>query len=182
MTKTPNGPDFVDLFVSSSSSYTTTDDPNTSLYTWSVSPEEAWDELSVDNHSLTISWNEEYEGQASIEVYGTNDCGNGQVSNALEVSIDNTFSISETDLNVGVSVFPNPNNGTFSIRLSSENNEKVKIGIRNIIGESVIAVEEINVNGEFIKTIDLSKFAEGIYFLTIENNNNVLTEKIVVQK
>jgi PKD repeat protein len=180
--ETPDGPAFVDHFVSSSSSYSTTEDPNTNIYTWSVSPEEAWNELSVDMHNLTVTWNESYEGQASIEVYGTNNCGNGPVSLALEVSVDNTFSIADNDLNVGVSVFPNPNNGTFSIKLSSDKNEKVKIGIRNIVGESVLSEEEISVNGEFIKTIDLSKIAEGIYFLVIENNNRVLTEKIIVQR
>jgi hypothetical protein len=179
---TPDGPTFIDHFISSNSTYTTTDDPNTTIYTWSVSPEEAWEELSVDMYNLTVTWSDSYEGQASIAVYGTNDCGNGQVSDALEVSVDNTFSIGENDLNVGVSVFPNPNKGTFSIKLSSEKNEKVRVSIRNMIGESVLSEEEITVNGELVKTIDLSKMAEGIYFLVIENNNKVLTEKIIVQR
>jgi hypothetical protein len=51
-----------------------------------------------------------------------------------------------------------------------------------MVGENIFSAEQINVDGEFIKTIDLSNFAEGIYFLTIENNNKVLTEKIVLQK
>ncbi len=179
---TPDGPAFVDLYVSSSSSYTTSIDPNSTTYTWFVSPEEAWQELTVDMHSLNITWDESYKGQASIEVFGTNDCGNGPVSSTLEVSIDNTFGIGENELNVGVAVFPNPNNGTFTVKLSSESNETVKLSIRSIVGEVVYTEEQITVNGEFVKTIDLSNFAEGIYFLMLENNNKVLTEKIIIQK
>ena len=133
-------------------------------------------------HSLNITWDESYKGQASIEVFGTNDCGNGPVSSTLEVSIDNTFGIGENELNVGVAVFPNPNNGTFTVKLSSESNETVKLSIRSIVGEVVYTEEQITVNGEFVKTIDLSNFAEGIYFLMLENNNKVLTEKIIIQK
>jgi hypothetical protein len=178
----PDGPDLVDIFVSNSSSYTTTDDPNTTTYTWSVSPEEAWEEVIVDMYNLHITWADEYTGQALIEVFGTNDCGDGTVSPALEVTVANTFGIGETDLNVGVSIFPNPSNGTFNVKLSSESNEVVKLSISSMVGENIFSAEQINVDGEFIKTIDLSNFAEGIYFLTIENNNKVLTEKIVVQK
>jgi len=178
----PDGPSDVDLFVSTSSNYTTTDDPNTIDYTWSVSPAEAWNELSVDMYNLTVSWNEAYTGQANIEVYGSNDCGNGTVSEALEVSIGNTFGIGENDQNIGVSVFPNPNNGTFTIKLSSTKNEKLRLSINSIVGESVYSEEQITVNGELLKTVDLSSFSEGIYFLVIENNNRIVTEKIVIQK
>jgi hypothetical protein len=54
--------------------------------------------------------------------------------------------------------------------------------IRNIIGEVLFAEEDLSINGEFVKVIDLSSYAEGIYFLVLENNNKILTEKIVVQK
>jgi len=179
---TPDGPDYVDLYTTQTSSYSTTNDPNTSSYTWTVTPENAWDELTVDMFNLSVTWTESYTGQAHIEVFGTNNCGDGLPSDAYEVSIGNTFGIGENDLNVGVAVFPNPNNGTFTVKLSSESNESVKLSIRSIVGESIFNEELITVNGELVKTFDLSNFAEGIYFLILENNNKVLTEKIVVQK
>ena len=55
--------------------------------------------------------------------------------------------------------------------------------INNSFTKHIIYSEEnINVNGEFVKTIDFSKYAEGIYFLVIESGNKVATEKIVIQK
>jgi hypothetical protein len=178
----PQGPDYVDHQISSVTSYSTTDDPDASTYNWTVSPENAWTSLNVDMNTLEVSWDESYTGQASIEVYGSNDCGDGPLSGQLEVSVENTFGIDENGLNVGVSVFPNPNNGTFTLRLSSESNEKVKLSIRNMVGESLVSEEQISVNGEFVKTIDLSNYSEGLYLMMIENNGKVFTEKILVQK
>ena len=178
----PAGPDAIDLFETPTSIYATNEDPNTVEYTWTVEPENAWEELTIDMYNLTVTWAEDFTGQASINVYGTNDCGDGPVSADFEVSVENTFGINENNLNIGVSVFPNPNNGTFTVKLSSENNESVKMQIRNIIGEVILSQEELSINGEFVKVIDISNYAEGIYFLVLENNNKVLTEKIVVQK
>lgn len=178
---TPDGPVYVDVYATPNSTYTTSEDPNALAYTWTITPEAAWEEVTEEMYSLSVTWAEGYTGEASINVFGTNDCGNGPVSADIDVQLENTFGISENELNVGVSVFPNPNNGTFTIKLSSENNENVKLTIRNIVGENVYNQEELTINGEFIKVIDLSAYAEGIYFLILENNNNVLTEKIVVQ-
>ncbi|MCD4725076.1 MAG: T9SS type A sorting domain-containing protein [Bacteroidales bacterium] len=178
----PSGSAYVDLNETLSSNYTTTNDPNTLTYTWTVTPDEAWENLAPDMHNLTITWKEDFTGQASIHVFGTNDCGDGPVSGNMDVSVENTFGIGENDLNIGVSIFPNPNNGTFTVKFSSANNENVKMKIMSIVGEVVYNEEELSVNGEFIKVIDLSKYAKGVYFLMIENNNKILTEKIVVQK
>ena len=177
----PSGPDYVDLLSTQTSSYTTTAD-TTLAYNWTVSPENAWEELTVNMHNLTVTWSLAYMGQAVINVYGINDCGDGPLSEDKIVTIDNTTLIRENGSRVGLSVFPNPNNGTFTLQLSSESNEVVKLSVRSMVGESVFSEEQITVNGEFIKTIDLSSYAEGIYFLILENNNTILTEKIVIQK
>jgi PKD repeat protein len=178
---TPSGPDYVDLNVTSSSTYTTTNDPNVVTYTWTVTPEEAWEDLAPDMYSLIITWAESFNGQVSINVFGTNNCGDGTVSDNKEVIVDNTVGIGEGELNLGVSVFPNPNSGSFTVKFSSTKNENVKLKIMSMLGEVAYNEEELSVNGEFVKVIDLSKYAKGIYFLIIENNNNILTEKIIIK-
>lgn len=180
--ETPQGPDQLDVYETPSSTYTTAEEPNTIEYHWSVSPENAWEELSSDLNSLTVTWATDFKGQATINVFGTNDCGDGELSGNFEVAVQNTFGIVENDLGIGISVFPNPNNGNFTVKLSSDNNNTIRMQIRNVVGESIYSEENINVNGEFVKTIDFSRYAEGIYFLVIESGNKVATEKIVVQK
>jgi PKD repeat protein len=178
----PAGPNDIDVFETASSSYATSEEPGATSYTWNVIPEEAWTELAPEMNNLSVSWAEDFTGQVSISVFATNDCGDGPVSDNFEVSVMNTFSINENELDVDVSVFPNPNNGNFTIRLSSNSNESVKMQIRSILGEVVFTDQELTVNGEFVKEIDLSNYAEGIYFLVLENNNKVLTQKIVIQQ
>ena len=182
MLETPQGPEQLDVYEMPTSTYTTAEALNTTEYHWSVSPENAWEELAADMNSLVVTWSEEFKGQVLINVYATNDCGDGPVSSDLEVTIENTFGIGENDLGIGVSVYPNPSNGSFTIKLSSENNASIRMQLRNTVGESIFTEENINVNGEFVKIVDLTKYAEGIYFLLIENNNKVFTQKIVVQK
>jgi PKD repeat protein len=178
----PDGPNDIDVYETASSSYTTSEEPGAIAYTWDVTPEEAYSGLTPDMNNLTVSWAEDYTGQVSISVFASNECGDGPVSDNFDVSVMNTFSINENELDVAVSVYPNPNNGSFTIKLSSSANENVKMQIRSILGEVVFTDEELNVNGELVKEIDLSNYAEGIYFLVLENNNKVLTEKIVVQQ
>jgi PKD repeat protein len=178
----PQGPEYIDILTAVSSSYTTEEDTSLLDYIWTISPENAWEEMTADMHQLDVTWSSAYMGQASISVRGVNDCGEGPDSEELAVIIDNTTAVYENELNVGVSIYPNPNKGTFNLRLSSEDHEVVRIRVRSMIGESVLASEEIPVNGEIVKTIDLSEHAEGIYFLILENNNKAWTGKIVVQK
>jgi PKD repeat protein len=178
----PEGPAIVDLNFGMSSSYTTSNDPNTINYNWVVEPGNAYDQLSPDMNNLTITWSENFTGPVSIHVFGINDCGDGPLSANLEVSIENSFGIGDHDLNIGVSVFPNPNKGSFTIRLSSLQAEDVKLKVMSLVGEVLLNEEEIRVNGEYIRDVDLSNYAKGIYFLIIENNNHTLTEKIVIQK
>ncbi|MDT8394547.1 MAG: T9SS type A sorting domain-containing protein, partial [Bacteroidales bacterium] len=178
----PTGPNDIDVYETASSSYSTSADPNATAYNWTVNPEDAFTELNADMNNLTITWSEDFTGEAAISVFATNDCGDGPISDNFDVSVMNTFSIIENDLNIGVSVFPNPNNGSFTIKLSSEHGQVIKMQIRSILGEVIFSEEELKVDGEYVKESDLSNYAEGIYFLLLENNNKVLTEKIVVQK
>lgn len=74
-----------------------------------------------------------------------------------------------------VQVYPNPTNGTFSIK-----NEKLKlknVEVYNLFGE-LIFQKAINAKQE---TLTLSE-ANGIYFLKITSDEGAVTKKIVVQK
>ncbi len=178
----PDGPTYIDLNSIQSSSYTTLFDTSVTSYIWSVNPETAWNNLNPALNNLEVNWSEDYMGEAMIQVFGSNDCGEGTVSDSLIVIIDNTTHIGEALSGINIAVFPNPNNGTFKLRISTESNEVISFSIRNSVGEFVIDEEQISVSGEFIKSIDLNHLAEGIYFLMIRNGDRLTTEKIILQK
>jgi len=74
-------------------------------------------------------------------------------------------------------VYPNPNNGQFNVKLSSE--AKVKyLQVINIIGEVVYSIDGNVLSGQ--TSIDVSSLSSGTYFVTIVADEKSSTEKMVL--
>jgi len=84
-----------------------------------------------------------------------------------ENSIDNLFSIS-----------PNPTNGIVNISLNVVS-EKTIFTVSTILGEKIYSENRRAKNKE---VIDLSKFSEGIYFITLETEKGRSTKKMIFTK
>lgn len=76
-----------------------------------------------------------------------------------------------------IDLFPNPATDKINFRLSA--NEQYRINIYNILGEAVLA----KVFLDKTKSIDISDFQKGVYFISIEDfeGNFILTKKIIKQ-
>lgn len=70
-----------------SQAYTIASVPNTNIYTWELTPPEAG-VVTPNGNSCNINWSDTWLGTAQLKVKGTNDCGTGNWSNSLAVSID----------------------------------------------------------------------------------------------
>lgn len=79
------------------------------------------------------------------------------------------------DLESGISIYPNPNNGSFIIETSSFENTIVEI--YNNLGQLILN----NKLSKNLNIIDMTKFLKGMYFVKVENNNKVVVKKIVYQ-
>jgi hypothetical protein len=81
------------------------------------------------------------------------------------------------DLHRSIKIFPNPTNGFITI----ESDKTIKsIVFRAHLGNQLLKVENNHNELSSIK-IDLSTFAEGIYFIEIEQNNQIINYRIVLQ-
>jgi hypothetical protein len=82
--------------------------------------------------------------------------------------------------NTQLSVYPNPNNGTFKLNLKNNLTGEVKISLYNVLGAQVYTNTESNgiVSGHEIKTADLDK---GIYLLQITHQGKIITQKVTIQ-
>jgi hypothetical protein len=76
---------------------------------------------------------------------------------------------------ISISLYPNPNNGTFTIK--SENDAVVKI--INEVGQ-VVKVEKLNANNN--KEVSVVDLSEGLYFVVCESNGQKTTKKVIVSK
>ena len=62
------------------------------------------------------------------------------------------------------------------------NDHSVILSIYNVIGETVYEEEIIGVTGIFSKPFDLSKFENGMYFITIDKNGQTESKRIIIPK
>ncbi|MDA9563194.1 T9SS type A sorting domain-containing protein [Flavobacteriales bacterium] len=85
------------------------------------------------------------------------------------VGIDNI--VSETT----VAIFPNPNNGTFTVKTSID--AEYTIVVRNVIGQ---AVNTAVLNGTMTE-VALNNVNAGIYFVTIQSEGFEKTERVIVR-
>jgi hypothetical protein len=81
------------------------------------------------------------------------------------------------DKPINLQVFPNPNNGLFSVSFNNASEEKVKLCVQNLLGETVYAA--YTVNG---KEINLQHLINGTYFACIQTREKIYTEKIIIAK
>ncbi|MBL4625823.1 MAG: T9SS type A sorting domain-containing protein [Flavobacteriales bacterium] len=77
-------------------------------------------------------------------------------------------------------VYPNPNNGIFNVELNTNSKAEYSFTVRNVIGQTV-SMDSETINGNYVKTIDLSNQTDGIYFLTVKSTNSEQTAKIIVR-
>jgi photosystem II stability/assembly factor-like uncharacterized protein len=105
--------------------------------------------------------------------------GNGMMVGTNTV----TTSVNELKIkNEGLTIYPNPTNGMFTIALANTNVDKVNISITNILGELVYTAQEENTNTEFTKQLNLQNLACGTYFIQLKNADKVYTSKLIISK
>lgn len=91
-------------------------------------------------------------------------------------NVNNNPFLKNESVNSKVNVYPNPSSGVFNILTENFNLDK-DITITNFLGISVL--QETIVEDNF--QINLSDFSKGIYFITIFDNKNTTTRKLIVQ-
>ena len=81
-----------------------------------------------------------------------------------------------------ISVYPNPGDGQFTIRISSLKQESFNISVVNNIGLKIMEIKDLVVNGNIEKYIDLRPIPSGIYSLVIQNSETKFVKKLLVNK
>ncbi|MGQ0827248.1 MAG: T9SS type A sorting domain-containing protein [Bacteroidota bacterium] len=98
------------------------------------------------------------------------------VTDIADENIQNKFDL-------GISVFPNPTEGKFTIKLNEANVEErnIEINLVNIIGQEVLNKKSTFLNSKQEIELDPS-IASGVYIVRVKEGTQVVTEKIVLEK
>ncbi|MBQ5457736.1 MAG: T9SS type A sorting domain-containing protein, partial [Bacteroidales bacterium] len=97
---------------------------------------------------------------------------NIKANHTIDVKFE-PVSVDEENMN-NISIFPNPNNGKFSVNLGENAQSYVLYDMSGRV------VEEKALNGQSVVDFDMN-IAAGTYFIKVINNDKVAVEKIVVE-
>ena len=105
---------------------------------------------------------------------------NYAMNNVSKITFGNTdisTGVNEEALASTVAVYPNPTSGVITLNINDNAGKKAIVTVYSITG-SLVSSNTYQGNVENEK-IDLSSYGNGIYFMTINSDNKVITKKIV---
>ncbi len=83
--------------------------------------------------------------------------------------------------NVTVKLYPNPNNGEFTLAYDLKQTPEATINISDITGNIVYTVQITNENN--LININTTDLGSGLYFIKLQNNDRLLwTDKVMISK
>ncbi|MCK5168433.1 MAG: T9SS type A sorting domain-containing protein, partial [Bacteroidales bacterium] len=131
-----------------------------------------------------VGTTDEFEGTipaSSSTVYYKITANDGTLDSEQTGSYDITATgISNPDGFVSMNIYPNPSNGNFTLEMNASKAGTFNVEIINIQGQ-VVFTKEINQDGFYKETIDISNNASGIYYLRINDGKNLKVSKIMIQ-
>lgn len=80
-----------------------------------------------------------------------------------------------------VFVYPNPSTGIVHIDINGFNGRKTELRILNVIGSVIYRESLMELTGRFTKTLDMSNFASGLYYVKLESDNASEMRKLVIR-
>ena len=106
---------------------------------------------------------------------------NGCNSSVSAISNVNVTGINEVNVESStISIYPNPNNGQFTLNFSTVELMNYTIKLHDANGKLVFENELKNFIGNYSKEVDVTKNGKGEYFLSITNSKNQKIEKVIV--
>ena len=114
--------------------------------------------------SITDNWN--------VDLGSLNDW-------SIEICSDATASIEESQFDV-FSIFPNPNNGAFTLNLNSTSNEDINVQVYDIRGRSIYN-NAFNNTADFSQVINLNAIQSGLYIVSVSDGERKTIKRIIVE-
>jgi hypothetical protein len=90
--------------------------------------------------------------------------------------------IEEPPIATDVVLFPNPNEGVFTLMFTSAKQDNYNIRVFNNLGVQIFEMKNLDVIGRTSQNIDMRPAPNGIYSVVISNNLNSTVKKIIINK
>lgn len=156
-----------DAFITSDDNELTVDPPGTG-YQWFINGDPI-------PGATDITYDAIQSGNYHVEYIGPNGC-----PTAADV-YEFTFQVGVDELGVfeSLSLYPNPGKGEFFVRGQLPSSEDVEIELTNMLGQALQPTIFINGTVEFTQPIDISQYANGVYFIRIKAADTSVTVRYI---
>ena len=158
--------------VSGSTAVFTNQSSNANTYNWNFGDNTT---SNAVNPSHTYTQN----GTFTVTLTVTGPCGSATFTQV--VTITQVGLVEQGSLSDGINVYPNPNNGVFTLAINA-NLGDVVIEVVDMQGRVVYASNENNVQTGFTKQIGMETASSGMYMLRMTSANQVHVVKMNVQR
>lgn len=102
-----------------------------------------------------------------------------QVQAAQQTEKENPLNLQSGDEKVAI--YPNPSTGIFTISLTNLDTRKVELRIMNVIGNEIFHETLTSSDAQFQKTVDLNRYAKGLYYVKLEADGYSTVRRVVVK-
>jgi hypothetical protein len=119
-------------------------------------------------------------GNYAVQYTGQNGCTQSSATLPFTYSGGN-ISVGEQSVFRSVVLFPNPNNGQFSLRGELENATDVSIIVMDVTGRQVMPAVVLNGAQNFTQSIDVTAVANGFYFVRVQAAEGEMTIRFAKQ-
>ncbi len=145
---------------------------NATSYSWNFGDASPPDNTANPTHVYTVN------GTYTVTLTVTGPCGTGTFTQVVTIT---QVGIQDNDIANTLSIYPNPNNGQFTVSFEFAEQKDVRVVLSDVSGRVISTIDQQNVSifKQEMGEIDL---ANGVYFLSIATKDGVVTQKIVVQK
>ena len=102
-------------------------------------------------------------------------------SDAITVQVYSSQGIGENKIGE-IKIYPNPNQGTFTLKINTGSEKILNIRIMNSLGEMIYGQEDVRVKGDFSQVISLNEIASGMLILKVDDGKDTWQGKVFIEK
>lgn len=110
------------------------------------------------------------------------ECTSEFVSNPIHLSIFKIASIIDKGISSNIKIYPNPNNGVFSLNFYNQYENISRFEIYNSIGQIVLQKDICNKVNSINEDINIKYLPKGLYYLSIFGIKSLLAQKTILIK
>jgi hypothetical protein len=140
-------------------------------YLWSTGATSQW--ISIDSTGYGIGTH-----TFSVTVTNSNGCSG---SDAVNVTFDPCVDIAENEQEVQLEIYPNPNQGQFTVNIDGMLGQGATLQVLNLLGAQVYEYKQLAPEQAQTIRIELEQVPAGFYLLRLLHHDKMLIRKVVIQ-